>query len=302
MATKAMVFDIQKFSIHDGPGIRTIVFLKGCPLRCEWCANPESNDGEPDLLYYPNKCIGCEKCVDACDEGAIKVFGNAIRFDRKQCKRCMKCAQRCYAGARSIFGRRMSAEEVLKDVEQDMIFYECSGGGLTFSGGEPLLWPDFIAELGGVMKARGVHNTIETCGYFPTEHFRTVKHVIDLVLFDLKIMDEEKHRAHCGASNKTVLKNFKVVIDSTPMVVRIPVIPGINDSDAALSAACDFLTPYKNAIQGVHLLPYHDLGAAKYDAMGRIYTLSDTKAPSAEHMRAIKTRFEEGGFAVKIGG
>jgi pyruvate formate lyase activating enzyme len=303
MSTKAMVFDIQKFSVHDGPGIRTIVFLKGCPLRCKWCANPESNNEDPDLLYYPNKCIGCGKCIDTCDEGAIKTVEGMVRFDRERCKQCLKCARQCFAGARKVFGKSMSVEEVLKDVEQDIIFYECSGGGLTFSGGEPLLWPNFIAELGGVMKARGVHNAIETCGYFPAKHFAATKHVIDLVLFDIKIIDDEAHKMYCGASNKTVLENFKAIVSSSmPVVVRMPIVPGINDSDSTLNATCDFLLPYKNAMKQIHLLPYHNLGVAKFDAMGRPYMLPDTEAPTAERMHEIKERFKKRGFHVKIGG
>jgi pyruvate formate lyase activating enzyme len=303
MPTEATVFDIQKFSVHDGPGIRTIVFLKGCSLRCKWCANPESNNREPELLYCPSKCIGCGKCVDLCDENAIQTTGNTIRFNRERCKQCMRCTQRCYTGARKVSGKTMSAEEVLKEVEQDMVFYECSGGGVTFSGGEPLLWPDFIVEAGAGMKDRGIHIAVETCGCFAMEDFRTAKPVIDLVLFDLKIIDEEKHRAYCGVSNKQVPGNFKTVIESMiPVVVRMPIIPTVNDSDELLNAAQEFLLPYKNRIQGIHILPYHNLGVGKFDALGRPYALPYIEAPSSEHMRAVKEQFEKKGFSVKIGG
>ena len=302
MDLQAMVFDIQKFSIHDGPGIRTVVFFKGCPLNCQWCANPESNNSNAELLYYPDKCIGCEKCIDSCPNGAITVVDGKIAFNPSLCKNCLKCAEKCYAAARRITGKNMSLEEVLSEIKKDIVFYESSGGGVTFSGGEPFLWPEFIRELSINVKALGANTAIETCGYFPIENYKKVKDVIDFILFDIKIINDEKHIKYCGSSNRQIFSNFKIITQNADVFVRIPIIPGINDTPDELKALMEFLKPYKNKIVEIHLLPYHNLGISKYDALCRPYLLQDLPIPSNEHMRDIKSRFVHKGFQTKIGG
>lgn len=302
MDLQAMVFDIQKFSIHDGPGIRTVVFFKGCPLNCQWCANPESNNSNAELLYYPDKCIGCEKCIDSCPNGAITVVDGKIAFNPSLCKNCLKCAEKCYAAARRITGKNMSLEEVLSEIKKDIVFYESSGGGVTFSGGEPFLWPEFIRELSINVKALGANTAIETCGYFPIENYKKVKDVIDFILFDIKIINDEKHIKYCGSSNRQIFSNFKTITQNADVFVRIPIIPGINDTPDELKALMEFLKPYKNKIVEIHLLPYHNLGISKYDALCRPYLLQDLPIPSNEHMRDIKSRFVHKGFQTKIGG
>lgn len=302
MSTSAIVFDIQKFSIHDGPGIRTIVFLKGCPLCCQWCANPESNNFQPELLYYPDKCIRCKKCLETCPNGALECIDGAIVFHSVLCKGCFNCAAVCCSAARKVSGRSMSVEEVLTEVEKDLVFYETSGGGITFSGGEPLLWPLFIQELSAAMKKHNVNAVLETCGDFPKENFDLVKDTIDLILFDIKLISEKKHIKFCGATNKQILSNFKTVIQEVPVVVRIPIIPQINDTLADLNDIIEFLMPYKNKIEEINLLPYHNLGISKYDALCRAYLLENHPTPSKEHMEKISGLFENNGYQVKIGG
>ncbi len=302
MSTNAIVFDIQKFSIHDGPGIRTVVFLKGCPLTCKWCANPESNNSQPELMYFPDKCISCKKCLEKCMNGAIENINENIVFNPIYCKGCLECAAVCSSGARKVSGKSMSVDEVLVEVEKDMVFYKTSGGGVTFSGGEPLLWPYFVKELGAEIKKQNVNTTIETCGYFPEENFNIIKDIMDLVLFDIKFINEKKHIEYCGESNKQVLSNFKAVVQNIPVIVRIPIIPGINDTSEDLNDIIEFLSPYKNVLKEINILPYHNLGTRKYDALCRPYLLEDVKIPSKEHMKKIKVLFENKGYVVKIGG
>lgn len=302
MSTQAMIFNIQKFSIHDGPGIRTVVFLKGCSLNCQWCANPESHSVNPELLYNPNKCIVCRECLEKCSTGAIEEVNEVITFNPSLCNNCLKCTEVCNTGARKASGKLMSVKEVLKEVEKDMVFYEGSGGGITFSGGEPLLWPDFIKELSTNIKICGGNIVIETCGYYPKENFEIIKAVADLLLFDIKLINEQKHIKYCGESNKPILSNFKTVIQHIDTIIRIPVIPGINDTLNDLDEIINFLAPYKNKIKGINLLPYHNLGVSKYDALSKPYLLHNITAPTQKYMEQIRLVFESENYKTKIGG
>lgn len=298
----AMVFNVQKYSVHDGPGIRTTVFLKGCPLRCQWCANPESNERVPQLLYYPDKCAGCLQCVSVCPGGAIVLQDGKLLFDRMRCTDCLQCAAVCRYGARKRSGEERTTEEIWQDVIKDRIFYETSGGGVTFSGGEPLLWPAFVAELGRRLKNEGINTAVETCGYFPPEHYEAVKDCIDYILFDLKLMDSEKHDRYCGAPNDVVLENFKRIARSRDVIVRMPVIPAINDNAGNLEAMVRFLEPYRGHVAKIHLLPYHNLGLSKYDALQRSYLLGHIVPPADEQMQALQAVFVGAGYTVQIGG
>jgi len=302
MSAEATVFDIQKFSIHDGPGIRTIIFLKGCSLRCQWCANPESNNRDPEMLCYPDKCIGCGRCVKQCPANAIENVGGTVTFIPSLCENCLKCTKVCPPQARKVSGIAMSAEDVCKEVEKDNIFYESSGGGITFSGGEPFLWPDFVRELSVMVKSQGFNVVAETCGYYPEENFEIVKDVIDLILFDIKFIDEKKHIHYCGASNKQILSNFITALEHAPLIVRMPVIPDINDSLDDLSAAIDFFSAYKDRIKEINLLPYHNLGISKFDALRRPYLLKNIRVPLKEELEEIRSMFEKEGYCARIEG
>ena len=299
---RAIVFNVQKYSVHDGPGIRTTVFLKGCALRCQWCANPESNERTPQLLYYPDKCTGCLQCVSVCQEHAIFQQEGRLLFDRARCRECLQCAQVCHYGARKRSGTERTTEDVFQDVVKDQVFYETSGGGVTFSGGEPLLWPAFVSELGRRLKSAGINTAIETCGYFPPQNYAAVEDCIDYILFDLKLMDAEKHQRYCGASNAAVLQNFDRIAARRDVIVRMPVIPTINDDSANLDAMVRFLEPYRTHVAKLHLLPYHNLGLSKYDALQRSYLLPQIQAPDDAHMQALQDFFSRAGYSVQIGG
>jgi pyruvate formate lyase activating enzyme len=207
--TTGIVFDIKKFSIHDGPGIRTTIFFKGCPLRCWWCHNPEGLTPEPELMIRANRCIRCDACLDVCPHGAISRDGDKVFTDVAKCLRCGTCVAACYAEARQIVGQEMAAAQVMAEIERDVPFYDESGGGATFSGGEPLLQPDFLCELLSACRARGIHTAVDTCGFAPWEVLDSVRKYVDLFLYDLKLMDEARHRAFTGVSNALILSNLR---------------------------------------------------------------------------------------------
>lgn len=304
MEKKALVFDIQKFSVHDGPGIRTIIFLKGCPLRCEWCANPESQEFHQELLVYSDKCIGCGKCAEVCESGCyVKQENGGIAFDRSKCTDCCKCTEKCYAGSHCQAGSYMSVDEIKEEVDKDIVFYKNSGGGVTFSGGEAMCFPDVVAELSKYYKEeKHVSTAIETCGCVPWENYEKVIPYLDLVMYDLKIMNDQKHIRYTGGSNKEILENIQKICKLVDTVIRIPIIPGINDQPEDIKAFGEFASTMKDNISTIHVLPYHNYGLGKYDALGRKYQLEDVEVPSDEHMEDIKKQLEGYGFTVNIGG
>lgn len=298
----AVVFNIQKYCVHDGPGIRNTVFLKGCGLNCQWCANPESQLRTPQMLYFPDKCISCKACVSACSHGAIREENGAILFDREKCHSCLRCTLACHTGAHKAYGQERSTEDVWDELIKDRVFYDTSGGGVTFSGGEPLLWPAFLAGLGRKLRDAGISTAVETCGYFPAENYEAVKDYLDYILFDLKIMDAEKHMQYCGASNDLILKNFRTIASDRDVVVRIPVIPAINDTPENITALLQFLEPFRRHITKIHILPYHSMGASKYDALQRPYLLPDTAPPTQDAMDTLLNDFIQAGYTAQIGG
>ena len=303
MSNKALVFDIQKFSVHDGPGIRTIVFMKGCPLHCEWCANPESQNFQPELLFYPDKCIGCGKCAEVCEMGCFPAMENGeIRFDRDKCVNCCKCAEVCYAEARHQSGDWMSLDEIKEAVDKDIVFYRNSGGGITFSGGEAMCFPEVVRDLAKYYKEeQQVSTAIETCGYVAWENYEQVIPYLDLVMYDLKCMNDERHMRYTGGSNKRILENLEKISKSVDTIVRIPIIPSVNDSKEDIDAFGTYIRDL-GTIRTIHILAYHNYGMSKYEALGRNYQLKDLEAPSDEHMQEIKEQLEGYGFEVNIGG
>jgi pyruvate formate lyase activating enzyme len=293
-----IVFDIRRFSIHDGPGIRTAVFLKGCPLRCAWCHNPEGLSAAPEVVWRGERCTRCGTCLATCPEHALAWEGNAPVLDAYRCTLCGECADVCYAEAREVLGRQMTVEHVLAAVERDRPFYEESGGGVTFSGGEPLAQPEFLLKLLRGSRASGLHTVLDTCGYAAWDVVDRVRPHVDLFLYDLKLMDDERHRRATGVANGPVLDNLRGLSQAgARLTVRFPLVPGVNDDDENVRATAAFLA----ALPGpppVTVLPYHGLGADKYRRLGRDYALREVAGPSAERVRAVAGMLRGYGLAV----
>lgn len=277
------VFNIQQFTVHDGPGIRTMVLLKGCPLQCRWCSNPESQKLQPELAYNSNKCIGiteCMHCIEVCVNGAIKKDNNnKIIIDRELCNDCLDCANVCPSRALNAFGNLMSIDEILKIVEDESVFYSRSGGGLTLSGGEPFMQVEFTLELLKEAKKRRMNTAMETSGYAAWENMEEACRYLDTVLFDIKCMDEQKHIKYTGVSNKLILDNFEKMCESFPdlnKIVRTPIVPEFNDTEEDIFAVVDFIKGKPNV--SYEPLVYHRMGQPKYEYLGRKYLLAEIKA------------------------
>ena len=300
--SSGIVFDIQKFSLHDGPGIRTTVFLKGCGLRCWWCHNPESQQPRPELLLRTELCIQCGACVGECPQAAIQPDGPRFITDRDVCARCGSCVATCAANARELVGQEMTVEQVMDVVLRDIMFYDESGGGVTFSGGEPLLQGDFVLDLLAACKAHELHTVVDTCGYANTDILARVRPYVDLFLYDVKVLDDARHREVTGASNTLILDNLRYLAEHQhPVLVRVPLIPNINDDEHNLRQLGELVRSMPN-IQGVNVLPYHKLGQDKHERLGRLNPMPETAEPSADTILATKSLLESYGLNVTIGG
>jgi pyruvate formate lyase activating enzyme len=295
-----LIFNIMRFAVHDGPGIRTTVFFKGCPLSCRWCHNPESQSFGASLMYFPERCRLCGDCMVACPHGAIRRVDNIVTVS-DACRLCGTCAEICRTEARQLAGRRMGISEVMAEIERDVVFFDESGGGVTFSGGEPLAQPQFLGALLSACRERGIHTTLETCGFAQRAVLLRLSEQVDLILYDLKIVDPAKHEMFTGAPSTPILRNLEALAEAgRPVTVRIPIIPGINDGEAEVSAFRDFLAPL--GIRRIDLLPYHRTGAEKYRRLGLPYMLPDVPSPSSDRMWQVAVSLEAAGFEVKIGG
>ena len=293
------IFNIQRFSLHDGPGIRTTVFLSGCNLRCRWCHNPESFSKKPTVRHYPIKCIGCAKCMEICPkQGHISVDGvHLIR--RQDCIACGQCAAACFSGALEMSNRKASVEEILSTVLLDRPFYK-EEGGMTVSGGEPMLQPDFTAALLKGAKEAGIATALDTAGAVPWERYEAVLPYCDLILFDVKCMDPETHRWATGVDNALILENLtRLSHAGARILVRVPVVPGVNDTEENMAAMAAFLAPL-SGVESVELLPYHPLGGGKYESLGLTYPGADFTVPDKEHMQALGEIVRQGGVACKV--
>jgi len=305
MNPTGMVFDIQRCCVHDGPGIRTTVFLKGCNLRCFWCHNPESWRMEQDLLFYPTKCIGCGKCLAACPQGCHTLSDDgAHAIDRTKCTVCGTtpcggaCVRKCWPGALVQSGKERTVEDVMKTVRADAAFYRNSGGGMTVSGGEPLLQPEFTLALLRAAKEEGIHTALDTAGNVDFSLFKRVLPHVDLLLFDCKCMDSAVHKKATGAGNERILGNLKKSGQGeTPVWVRVPVISGVNDTQENMTALRDFLSGLP-AVKRLDLLAYHNLGAGKHASLGEEYAHKELKAPPKERMAELSNCFAGAGYGV----
>ena len=274
-----LIFDIQRFSIHDGPGIRTTVFLKGCPLNCLWCHNPESQMNKPQLAFYAHKCIGCGRCLKACTHDAI--IAEEAHIDRERCVVCGACAKSCPSEALRLIGRIASVEEVTAVVIRDLPFYKTSAGGATISGGEPLFQYEFSLSLLRDFKANELHTAIETSGLASWERLQGLAEFADLFLYDLKVIDPEKHKALCGVDNTLILDNARRLAETgAEIVFRTPIVPGCNDSPDDIRMLGEFVLSLPGS-QSLELMPYHKIGSGKYEALGREYHLPDTETPES---------------------
>jgi pyruvate formate lyase activating enzyme len=294
------VFDIRRYAIHDGPGIRTTVFLKGCALSCWWCHNPESQRLGPELIVRESRCIRCGACVAACERGGATLGESSPMTDRARCAGCASyaCAAVCFAEAREVAGRVMSVEQVLEVAARDEPFYRESGGGATLSGGEPLLQADFTAALLEALHDRGISTALDTCGHVPWEVLDRVRRHVDLFLYDVKLMDEERHRRFTGVSNRHILENLRALSERAHQIVlRLPVIPGVNDDEANVHAVATLAAGLPH-LAGVDLLPYHRIGVDKYARLDRKYRLLQTNAPSRARMEGIAAALEAAGLVV----
>lgn len=298
-----LVFDIKRFSIHDGPGIRTTVFLKGCPLHCPWCHNPESQDSKPDVMLRPGRCIACEACIEACPEHAICTDeGGTVVTDRSLCVRCGSCTEVCYAEARERIGEERSVVEVMETVRSDLSFYDESGGGVTLSGGEPLMQKAFAAELLMACRGLGIHTAVDTSGAVSWNAFEAVRANTDLFLYDLKHMDLDVHRDATGAGNRRILRNLeKLSTLGHAINLRFAVIPGFNDDEENVRRTGEFAAGLPKR-HPVSILPYHSAAADKYKRMDQSYTLGGITPPGEDRIAAIAGVFEGFGLEVRTGG
>jgi len=282
-----LVTDIQHFSIHDGPGIRTTVFVKGCSLRCFWCHNPEALTPRRELQYYPDRCIACGACVAVCPHDAHSLVDGRHKFDRTRCVACGACAPGCFARALVMAGERLSAEAVVTTVLRDRMFYETSGGGVTVSGGEPALQPEFTRAILAGCRGEGVHTAMETAAHVRWERLAELLPVTDLVMMDVKTMDGDVHRRVTGVPNELILANARRLAESgVELVVRTPVVPGVNDDEESISAIASFVGGLPGNPE-YELLRFHNMAGAKYDALGMTYDAKDIARPSDERMAEL---------------
>ncbi len=288
MTLTGTIFNIQRFSTEDGPGIRTTVFFKGCPLRCAWCHNPEGLSPRPELVWYDARCIGARDCLLACPERALELTPAGMRIDRTRCTACGACVEACPAAALEVIGRAWTPDALLAEVQKDAVFYETSGGGITFSGGEPMWQADFVLDLARLCRAAGLHVALDTCGAVPWSRYEVVLPVVNLVLYDLKLFDDARHRAATGADNAGILETARrIAAAGMPMWIRTPVIPAYTADAANIAALGAFIAAELPTVQRWDLLAYTNLGQPKYHRLGRPYALEGTPLLTRAEMEAL---------------
>lgn len=298
---RGVLFDIQRYSLHDGPGLRTNVFFKGCSLACQWCSNPESRRARPEIAFFERNCFQCGDCIPVCEKSAINLVDNRLSWAHQVCNDCGRCVEACTAGAFRLIGKEWTAGGVIAEVLRDAPFYG-EGGGLTLTGGEPALQPEFAAAILQLAKREGLHTAIETCGQVPWSHYAAILPALDLVLFDIKHVDPHDHRKGTGVDNRRILENLeRLDHEAQALAIRIPLIPGYNTAEEDLEAIADWVSRLKRA-STVHLLPYHTLARSKYKALGLDYPLGDHPPMAVAEAEGKARIFQRKGLKVIIGG
>ncbi|MBW8042537.1 MAG: glycyl-radical enzyme activating protein [Planctomycetes bacterium] len=302
LQTTGFVFDIKKYAIHDGPGIRTTVFFKGCPLYCKWCQNPESWKRHPELGFRTSRCISCGLCVEACTHHAITSIQGQPVTDANKCNLCGQCVDACMAGAREIIGRQITVSEVIAEVEKDVVFYDQSGGGVTFSGGEPMMQPEFLLALLNQCQVQQIHTAVDTSCYAEPDVVECISKRTDLFLCDLKHMDSNMHERFTGVGNNLILDNIKLLSEAgKEIIIRIPIIPGFNDDQANIEATGKFAASLPR-LSSIDILPYNRGGKEKSSRLSPGTILMQTDTPDEKKMNSIAQALKNHGFEVNIGG
>jgi len=296
--TSGLIFDIHKYAIHDGPGIRTTVFLKGCPLKCWWCHNPESQSSCIQIIYRQERCIRCGSCLETCPQGALQEKQNVITLDERLCDICGDCVKICYADARQLVGKEMSTSQVMAEIISDIPFFDQSGGGVTFSGGEPLFQSDFLLSLLQACKEQDIHTVLDTCGFSSWETLELIRPWVDLFYYDLKMIDAKEHYIFTGVSNQNILVNLQRLSQhGHHIILRLPILPGINDDEKSIFKVGAFAASLPH-LDRVDILPYHRIGLDKYDRLNIPYKLPDLPQPSDDKINAVAQILSEFGLTV----
>jgi pyruvate formate lyase activating enzyme len=300
---ESLIFDIKRYAINDGPGIRVVIFFKGCNLHCAWCHNPESISAKAEKLYSPSKCIKCGSCVEACEQNAISLSADGIVTDHQRCIMCGKCCEVCPALALEMSGKVMSVDEIITIIEKERVFFEQSGGGVTFSGGEPLLHSDLLIKLLEECGKRGIHRVVDTAGNVREEILLEVAKQTDLFLFDLKMMDSTLHKQWTGSDNTLILQNLKKLAETgAGIIIRIPLIGGVNDSDENIEQTAKFISELAGERKEVQLLPYHIIAQNKYLKLGRKDNSEKLWEPDKKTLTNAIEKFRQFGIKPEIGG
>lgn len=298
-----MVFDIKRYAIHDGPGIRMVIFLKGCNLNCAWCHNPEGISADQERMYAPARCIGCGTCVEACLNRALTLTPEGIVTDTALCRMCGTCAAVCPTKAIEMSGNLMTVEQIMTEIEKERVFFEQSGGGVTFSGGEPLLHPEFLIQLLDECGRQGIHRVVDTAGLVNTDILLEVAKRTDLFLFDLKMMESGLHRQWTGVPNGKILENLRILAESGASInIRIPLIGGVNDDEENITETARFIASLQGKKIAVNLLPYHKIAMTKYQKLGRGEEFVSLEEPTQGRQQEAMDILREHGIEVNIGG